>query len=102
MKELIKQLEQHARAAKTEPDKVSHLDAIIGTCRLLAEALNSNSAKEVIEFTRDYHRAKANEIDLNAVLPEKLTAIYYARDRLQYTADVLQEVLNMIEYKKPL
>lgn len=102
MKELIKQLEQHATAAKDAPDRINHLDAIIGTCRLLAKALNGNSAKEVIEFTRDYHRAKANEIDLNSVQPEKLTAIYYERDRLQYTADVLQEVLNTIENKKPL
>lgn len=102
MKEIIKQIEQHATAAKDAPDRINHLDAIIGTCRLLAETLNGNNAREVIESTRDYHQARANEIDLNAVQPEKLTAAYYERDRLQYTADVLQQVLKTIEKSKPL
>lgn len=102
MRGMIKLIELHANAAKTEPDWMNHLEAILDACRLLAEKLNGNNAREVIESTRDYHRAKANEIDLNAVQPEKLTAAYYKRDRLQYTAAVLQQVLNIIEKSKPL
>lgn len=56
-----------------------------------------SKAEVLIEFTRDYHLSKANEIDLNKVPAERLTAAYYEKDRLQYVAAVLQEILKKIQ-----
>ena len=39
MKKLIKQIKLHAEAAKSEPDVINHLDAIIGACSMILEAL---------------------------------------------------------------
>ena len=56
--------------------------------------------KRLVEYTRDFHRAKAKEIELERTPVDKLTAAYYERDRLQYTAAILDELLKRIEGKK--
>lgn len=97
MKKLIKQIKRHAEAAKSEPDSINHLDAIIGACGMLEQALEAhNKAVSVIEFTRNFHIDREREIDLNKVPAEKLVAAYYDKDRLQYTVAVLQEIFKKI------
>ena len=104
MKNLIHQIKSHAEAAKSAPDSINHLDAIIGVCGLLEQELEPETIKEetkkLVEYTRDFHRAKAKEIELERTPVDKLTAAYYERDRLQYTAAILDELLKRIEGKK--
>ena len=55
MKTLINQIKIHAEAAKSEPDIINHLDAIIGVCGMLEQALKAHQkAVSVIEFTRNF------------------------------------------------
>lgn len=101
MKTLINQIKIHAEAAKSEPDIINHLDAIIGACGMLEQAIERNAEalelpRMLIEFTRDFHISKANEINRNA---ERLLAESHDRDRYQYTAAVLNELLKRIEKK---
>ena len=97
MKTLINQIKIHAEAAKSEPDIINHLDAIIGVCGMLEQALKAHQkAVSVIEFTRNFHIDREREIDLNKVPAEKLVAAHYDKDRLQYTVAVLQEILKKI------
>ena len=105
MKKLIKRIKSHAEAAKSAPDSINHLDAIIGVCGLLEQEIERrgttmDTVKKLVEYTRDFHRAKAKEIELERTPVEKLTAAYYDRDRLQYTAAILDELLERIEGKK--
>lgn len=102
MKNLIKEIKSHAEVAKSAPDIINHLDAIIGACGMLEQALERSAEaletpRTLLEFTRDFHLSKANEIDLNKVPAERLTAAYYDKDRLHYTAAVLQEILKKIQ-----
>lgn len=95
MKKLIDQIKSHAEAAKSEPDIINHLDAIIGACGMLEQAIERNAEalelpRMLIEFTRDFHISKANETSCNA----------HDRDRYQYTAKVLDELLKRIEGRK--
>lgn len=105
MKTLIKQIKRHAEAAKSAPDMINHLDAIIGACGMLEQgfersAETQETPRTILEFTRDYHLSKANEIKLETLPADKLVAAYYDRDRLKYTAAVLDELLKRIEGKK--
>lgn len=105
MKTIIKQIKSHAEAAKNAQDRINHLDAIIGACGLLEQEIERNglpmdTVKKLIEMIRDFHQAKAKEIELERTPVEKLTAAYYERDRLQYTATVLDELLKRIEGRK--
>ena len=102
MKKLIDQIKSHAEAAKSEPDIINHLDAIIGACGMLEQAIERNAEalelpRMLLEFTRDFHLSKANEINRHA---ERLLAEHHDRDRYQYTAAVLNELLKRIEGKK--
>lgn len=102
MQKIIKQIEQHAKAAQTAPDAVNHLQAIIGACGILRNGIKAYNdqlatAKKLIEFTRDFHRGKAEQIDLNKTPSEKLLQAHFERDRLEYTANVLEEILKRIE-----
>ena len=105
MKNFIKQIKSHAEAAKSAPDNSNHLDAIIGACGLLEQEIARGdmpmaAIKKLMKITIDLHQAKAKEIELERTPVEKLTAAYYERDRLQYTADILDELLKRIEGKK--
>lgn len=105
MKTIIKQIKDHAEAAKNAPDRINHLDAIIGVCGLLEQEIERNgmlmdTVKKLMQERREYHIALAKRIDLNAISPENLQKQYYERDRLQYTAAVLDELLSRIEGKK--
>ena len=94
MKKLIKQIKIHAEAAKRESDVINHLDAIIGACGMLEQAIEHTELPEILlEFTRDFYLSKANEINRNAA---RLLAERHDRDRYQYTAAVLNELLNRI------
>ena len=98
MKTLIKQIKIHAKAAKSAPDIINHLDAIIGACGMLEQELERSAEvqdipRTLLEFTRDYHTSKANEINRCA---ERLLAEYHDRDRYRYTAAVLDELLKRI------
>jgi hypothetical protein len=99
MKTIITQIKNHAEAAKSAPDRINHLDAIIGACGLLEQEIERNDApldtvKKLIKANRDFYQAKAKEIELERIPVEKLIAAYYERDRLLYTAGVLNELLN--------
>ena len=105
MRKLIKQIKSHAEAAKSAPDRINHLDAIIGACGLLDQEIERNGLpmdffEKLVRERREYHIALAKHIDLNAISPENLQKQYYERDRLQYTAAVLNELLKHIEGKK--
>ncbi len=104
MRKLIKQIKSHAEAAKSAPDSINHLDAIIGVCGLLVQEIERNgmpmdTVKKLVQERREYNIALAKRIDLNAISPENLQKQYYERDRLQYTAAVLDELLKRIEGK---
>ena len=105
MQNIIKQIEQHAKAAQTAPDAVNHLQAIIGACGMLRNGIKAHNdqlaaAKKLITLTRDFHRGKAEQIDLNKTPPEKLLQTHSERDRLEYTANVLDEILRRMEGAK--
>lgn len=105
MKNIIKQIKSHAEAAKNAQDRINHLDAIIGACGLLEQEIERNglpmdTVKKLVQERREYHADLAKRIDLNAIAPENLQKQYYERDRLQYTAAVLDELLERIEGKK--
>ena len=101
MKKLINQIKSHAKAAKSAPDIINHLDAIIGACGLLEQELERSAEalelpRVLIEFTRDFHLSKANEIKLETLPAEKFMASYREQEKFQYTAKVLDELLKRI------
>ena len=105
MKTIIKQIKGHAEAAKSAPDRINHLDAIIGACGLLEQEIERNgmlmdTVKKLMLERREYHAALAKRIDLNAISPENLQKQYYERDRYIYVAQMLDELLKRIEGKK--
>ena len=102
MRTIIQQIKSHAEAAKNAQDSINHLDAIIGACGLLEQEIERNglpmdTVKKLVLERREYHAALAKRIDLNAIAPENIQKQYYERDRLQYTAAVLDELLERIE-----
>lgn len=101
MKKLIKQIKSHAEAAKSAPDIINHLDAIIGACGMLEQELERSAGTQetpqtLLEFTRDYHISKVNEIKLETLPADKFMAAYRDQEKFQYTAKVLDELLKRI------
>lgn len=98
MKNLINQIKIHAEAAKTEPDVINHLDAIIGACGMLAEALEHQplDIKQVIREHRENNAAMAKRIDLNAIKPENLVKAYYDRECYIHAVLMLDEILKKL------